>query len=67
LLNFASFCLVLVLVLQTPDAQTPRAIAKLHKGLAWLLNSRFLTVIGSNSLLTFSTSVVLTYCCFQRV
>lgn len=61
LLNFASFCLVLVLVLQTPDAQTPRVIAKLHKGLAWLLNSRFLTVIGSNSLLTFSTSVVLTY------
>ncbi len=61
LLNFICFCLVLVMLLHPPTPQAHRLTVTLHQGLAWLLNSRLLTVVGSNSLLTFSASVVLTY------
>lgn len=61
LLNFFAFCIVITTILHS-NREEPNAFIRLAKrGLDPILNSKILTTIGSNTLLTFSASVVITY------
>ncbi|SFL01486.1 hypothetical protein SAMN04488036_10470 [Shimia haliotis] len=61
LINFFAFALVLACLLAANADDPNRTVRGLHKGLAAFIDNRLFTTIGSNSLLTFSASVVLTY------
>lgn len=59
--NFIAFCVVLLSVLSVQDSE-PNAVMRYTKaGLVRVLDNRVFRVIGSNTLLTFSASVVFTY------
>lgn len=61
LLNFFAFTVVLICLLARTPSETNPLVRKLGAALDLVINNRLFTVIGSNSLLTFSGSVVLTY------
>jgi hypothetical protein len=61
LLNFFAFCLVVACVLRA-STDDPNALMRLSRRvLIAIVNNRILRSIGSNTLLTFSGSIVLTY------
>ena len=61
LLNFFTFCLVIACILQVGPDEPNRFLRLARKFLHVVLSNRILATIGSNSLLTFSASVILTY------